>query len=110
MKNLSATKPQLENTQRHHEDALHKLGIEQENIQREKEKHSKGSNIVNVDDLIKLKNHEDSLRLKISNIMRKIMISSMMAKKERKKMKDKSIKMDIDLDQLLSKNKDLITL
>jgi len=110
MKNLSATKPQLENTQRHHEDALHKLGIEQENIQREKEKHSKGSNIVNVDDLIKLKNHEDSLRLKISNIMRKIMISSMMAKKERKKMKDKSIKMDIDLDQLLSKNKELITL
>lgn len=110
MKNLNATKPQLENSLKQHEDSLHKLGIEQENIQREKEKHSKERNIVNVDDLIKLKNHEDSLRLKISNIMRKIMISSMMAKKERKKMKDKNIKMDVDLDEMLNKNRDLITL
>jgi len=108
--NLEINEPILKKSLSQHQDAYKKLVTEQENIQREKEKHSKERNIVNVDDLIKLKNHEDALRLKISNIMRKIMISSMMSKKERKKLKEKNIKIDIDLDEILNTNKDLITL
>jgi len=46
---------------------MKKLDQEQEKIQREKENFSKKNDIVNVKNLIEIKNDEDVLKLKISN-------------------------------------------
>lgn len=60
--------------------------------------------------MIEIKNKEDELKQNIKNQLRKIMIQSMMAKKERLRLKERNIRIDLDLDTLLNMNSDLIKL
>jgi len=63
-----------------------------------------------VEKMIEIKNKEDELKQNIKNQLRKIMIQSMMAKKERLRLKERNIRIDLDLDTLLNMNSDLIKL
>jgi len=107
---LSKDKPDLHQQCTVIENEIKKLEADQEKNLREKDKFSKKNEIVNVEKMIEIKNKEDELKQNIKNQMRKIMIQSMMAKKERIKLKDKAIKPEMDLDSILNMNSDLIKL
>jgi len=107
MLGLKLDKPTLESNLVNIEKDMKKLVQDQEKVQREKENFSKKNEIVNVKNLIEIKNKEDFLKKDIQNEKRKILIAIMMAKRERKAIRDKGLKMDMDLEEILAINTDL---
>jgi len=107
---LRNTKPLQENALKVINEEMHKLESDQEKVQRDKENFSKTTKPTSVESLIKIKNKEDNLKREINNYMRKIMIASMNAKKERKKLKERGLRIDLELEAILKMNQDLISL